>query len=89
MVQAKKKMDQEALQNFEKLADKLLKNKVVPYNFQSEVGFILDRVQQYIQNNNILFVAMGKKLMVSNKETVDELLEQIEVPLVIVPYQIN
>lgn len=88
-VLAKKKMDIEATKNFEEIATKLFKNSSVSYDFQSEVGFIQDRVKEYIRKNNILLVAMGKKLMTANKETVDELMEQIDVPLVIIPDQIK
>ncbi len=88
-VLAKKKMDIEATKNFEQVAKNLFKNSSVSYDFQSEIGFIQDRVQEYIRKNNILLVAMGKKLMTANKETVDELMEQIDVPLVIIPHPLR
>jgi hypothetical protein len=85
MVLVKKNIDLDATKNFEKIATNLLKNESVSYEFRTEVGFIQDRVQEHARKNNILFMVMGKKLVTSNNENLSDLMEQIEVPLVIVP----
>ncbi len=85
MLSAKNKMEEEASRNFEVVAKKLFKNKTLSYDFQSEIGFIQGRVQEHVSHGNVLFVVMSKELINNNKESVDELLTHIEVPLVIVP----
>lgn len=86
MVLVKKNIDLDAAKNFEKIATSLLKNEAMSYEFRTEVGFIQDRVQEYARKNNILFMVMGKKLVTSYNENLNEFMDQIEVPLVIVPY---
>jgi stalled ribosome rescue protein Dom34 len=85
MISAKKNTDRDAVKNFENIAADLFKNENISYNFQSEVGFIQDRVEEYISKSDILFVAISKHQISDNKETIHEMLGRIEVPLVIVP----
>jgi len=84
MVLAKKSIDLEAEKNFEVIASSLFKNGAPSYDFHVEVGFIQDRMQDYCRKSDLLFIAIGKKL-VNNGDVLGELMEQLEVPLVIVP----
>ena len=84
MVLVKKNIDVDAANNFEKIAHDLFKNGGLSYDFHVEVGFIQDRVQEHSRKNKILFMVLGKKLA-SNTETLSDLMEQIDVPLVICP----
>lgn len=84
MVLVKKNIDIDATKNFENIAIELFRNGAVSYDFHAEVGFIQDRVQEYSRKKDILFIVLGKNLA-SNKETIGELIEQIEMPLVIIP----
>jgi hypothetical protein len=83
MVLTKRTIDTEAAQNFEAIASGLFKNKTLSYDFHAEVGFIQDRMQEYSRKNDLLFISIGKKL-VDSSDHLWELLNQIEVPLVIV-----
>jgi len=82
MVLAKKNIDVDALKNFEKIASDLFKSGGLSYDFHVEVGFIQDRVHEHSIKKEILFMVLGKKLA-SNNEILNELMNQIEVPLVI------
>jgi hypothetical protein len=84
MVLAKKTIEIEARQNFEILATGLFKNETLSYDFHVEIGFIQDRMQEYSRKNNLLFIAIGKKLA-DTGDNLWELLDQIDVPVVIVP----
>ena len=85
IIGVKEKIEKDASKNFEEIANAILKNRPISFEFRSEVGFIHDRVQNYSRSNNILLLAIGKKLALSNKEILPELVEQIETPLVIIP----
>jgi len=85
MVGVKKKLDLDAAKNFELLTGGLLKNKKVSFDFRAEVGFIQDRVQDYARRNNILFLVIGFNLATGNKEILEEVVKEIEAPLVVVP----
>ncbi len=85
LFQAKKELDIKAAHSFEKIASDIFKGGSVTYDFRPEVGFIYDRVRDHSRRSQILFVAIEKKFALSKKEALDELIEQIEVPLVIIP----
>lgn len=85
MIWVKKKIDQDAASNFKKIANDLLKNQKIPYEFRSEVGFINDRVQEHARKNKTLFLVIGKDFAAENKEALNDLIAQTEVPLVIIP----
>jgi hypothetical protein len=85
LVQAKKELDTKASQNFEKIAVEVFKGADVTYDFRPEVGFIYDRVRDHLRRSKILFVAIEKKFALNKKEALDQLIEQVEVPLLIIP----
>jgi hypothetical protein len=89
MVSVKKSIEQDAERNFERIANGLLKSCKVTYEFRSEVGFIQDRVQDHLRKNNILIFVIGKKLAFENKEVLDQLMEQTDVPLAIIPEKVS
>lgn len=84
-VQAKKELDIKASKNFEKIAVDIFKDVSVTYDFRPEVGFIYDRVRDHSRRSKILFVAIERNFALNKKEALDELIRQIEVPLVIIP----
>ncbi|MFZ6001676.1 MAG: universal stress protein [Bacteroidota bacterium] len=83
--QLRKKMDLDAVKNFSELTDRYLKETGVACEFRAEVGFLQDRIQAFTKRNRIGLVVLSKKLVVNNKDGLLELLEQIQVPLLIVP----
>lgn len=85
VTQMKKKIEEEASKNFSVLEKDLLKGKGISYDFKIEVGFVEDRIEDYARKNKVSFLVIGKGIATKNKETFDELLEQLKAPLVIVP----
>ena len=81
----RKKIEDEAHQNFKILESDLLLNKHISYDFKTEVGFIADRVEEHAKNHPINFLVIDKSLRASNKESFDDLMENTQVPLVIIP----
>jgi nucleotide-binding universal stress UspA family protein len=84
-VKLKKKMEEEARKNFEVVEKEFLINQGISYDFKTEVGFVIDRVEDYAKNGSIRFLVMDKNMSTSNKEMFNDLLEHLKVPLVIVP----
>lgn len=83
-VPLKRKMEADASKNFTELENQLLAGSGIEYDFKTEVGFIDDRIEEYVKHNQLSFLVMGK-LGARNKETFDDLLKHLQVPLVIVP----
>jgi hypothetical protein len=81
----KKQMEEEATKNFVLLEKELLVGKGIPYDFQIEVGFIDDRIEEHAKKNKLSFLVMDKGMSLRNKEVFDDLVKQLQIPLVIVP----
>jgi nucleotide-binding universal stress UspA family protein len=84
-VELKKRIEANAMSNFALLEKEILTNKGVNYAFKVEVGFVSNRVKDYARRNGVSFLVMGNKMNINNKESFDELAENVQVPLVIVP----
>lgn len=84
-VQIKKKIEENAFQNFAALKKDILEGHDISYDFKVEVGFVSNRVKHYANKHGVSFLVMGNKMNASNKESFDELAENLQVPLVIVP----
>ncbi len=84
-VQLKRKIEEEAMQHFADLEQDILEGQNISYDFRMEVGFVTDRVEQLIQKTPINFLVMDKEMSSKNKESFEELVENIRIPLVIVP----
>lgn len=78
-------MEQDALKNFECLEKELLADKGIVYDFKIEVGFIDDRIEKHVKMNELSFLVMDKGMSLRNKESFDDLLKQLPIPIVIVP----
>ncbi|MBL0740505.1 universal stress protein [Chryseolinea lacunae] len=81
----KKKMEEEAQQKFISFESDFLKASGVHYDFKIEVGFVSDRIEDHIQKNEVSFLVMDKNMCASSKDTFDDLVEHINVPLVVIP----
>jgi len=84
-VEVRREIEEQAKQNFAALEKEVLEGSGVSYDFKIEVGFVSNRVEEYAKKNGVSFLVMGKKMNGSSKESFDELAENIQVPLVIVP----
>jgi nucleotide-binding universal stress UspA family protein len=85
VIDLKRKIEEEASKNFGVLEKELLAGTGIAYNFKTEVGFVDDRIEDHTRKNKISFLVMGKGMSLRNKETFDDLVEHLQVPLVIVP----
>ena len=81
----KKKIVDEALKNFSDLEKELLIGKGVSYEFKTEVGFVADRAKDHVKKNGVDLLVVGQKMSTSNKQSFDELVADLQMPLVIVP----
>jgi hypothetical protein len=85
IIELRKKIEENARRNFSFIETEILNDCGVKYEFKIEVGFISNRVKDYAKKNGVRFLVMGSKMNSGNKESFDELAENIHVPLVIVP----
>lgn len=85
VVQSKLAIEHEALAKFDALAAQLLGDQQVTFDFRTEVGFIRDRIQEYTRKNNVSLLVMARSMAIGNAESLEELVDEIRVPLVIVP----
>jgi nucleotide-binding universal stress UspA family protein len=85
LFQAKKNIESEAHANFSKIAKGVFKDGPRSYEFKAEVGFINDRVYSYTRKSEILVVVISKRMANTNREALNELLDHLRTPLLIVP----
>lgn len=81
----KKTIEQEALKKFEILEKQCLLEQGISYDFQIEVGFVSDRIEDHAKKNHINFVIMDKTMRSNSNESFDDLVEHIHVPMLLVP----
>lgn len=81
----RKKIEDNARKNFAILEEEILIKGGVPYVFRVEVGFVSNRVADYVKRDTVSLLVMGKEMNTTNNESFDELAGSIQVPLVIVP----
>ena len=84
-IPVKKQMEEEAAKNFSLFEKELLAGKGITYDFKTEVGFIDDRIEEHARRNKLSFLVMDKEMSLRNKESFDDLIKQLQIPLVIVP----
>jgi sugar phosphate isomerase/epimerase len=84
-ISLKRKLNEEAIKNFDEIEREYLAGSGIKYNFKTEIGFVDDRVEEHLKSNKISFLVMGKGMSLHNKESFDDLLNQLKIPLVIIP----
>lgn len=85
VIQLKKQMEAEAQQQFALIEAELLINSGISYDFRTEIGFVSDRIEDHARKNNLNFLVMDKTLTTNSKETIEELMENVRVPMLLVP----
>jgi nucleotide-binding universal stress UspA family protein len=85
VIDMKRKIEDEALKHFADLEKELLIDQGVSYDFKTEVGFVADRAKDHIKNSGVKLLVVGQKMSSSNKQSFDELVADLQMPLVIVP----
>jgi hypothetical protein len=76
---------EEGLRKFKAVEKEFLEGSGISYDFKVEVGFVDDRIEEHMKINKISFLVMAKNMSVRNRESFDELVENLRAPLVIVP----
>jgi nucleotide-binding universal stress UspA family protein len=84
-LQMKQKQEELALAAFSNLELSHLKGHTISYDFKTEVGFVIDRIEDHTRNNPIDLVVLSKNISEENKEIFDELIERTKIPLAIIP----
>lgn len=85
IVHFKKNIEHEARQKFEILEKEYLLSNGISYDFKVEVGFVSDRIEDRVRKDSPDFVILDKTLRANSNESFEELMENIHVPLLIVP----
>ena len=85
VLQLKREMEDEAKKQFIILEKELLMGRGIAYDFKTEVGFVTDRIEDHARKNSLSFLVMNKNANESGKETIDDLMEHIHVPVLLVP----
>ena len=86
LVAWKKKVEEEAKKKFFAFESEYLKEIGIKYEFKIEVGFVADRIEDHVKKNPLRFIVLDRTMCTRNKETFDDLLENINVPVVIIPF---
>ena len=81
----KKKMETDAKEKFTVLENAYLSGTHLKYEFRTEVGFVSDRIEEYSKKNPFSFLVMDRNMCTKSKDTFEELMEHLNVPLIIIP----
>jgi len=85
IIELKKSIEKNAAENFARLEKEFLTGTNISYDFKIEVGFISNRVRDYAKKNATGLLVMSSSDTSANRESFNELVETIQIPLVIVP----
>lgn len=85
MSSTRRSMDQAANESFKKISESLLLNSAVHWQFRPEVGFFNDRIRAHSKKNKVGMLIVSKRLVTINRENFMELIDQLQVPLMIIP----
>ena len=78
-------MEADAARNFSIVEKEMLKGKGIKYEFKSEIGFVDDRIAEHVKNNEVSFLVMDRGLSARSKESLEDFIGNLQIPLVIVP----
>ena len=85
MIKHKKETEQTAMKEFEVIEKKLFLEGGISFDFKPEVGFLSDRVEDRLRKNSPDLLVMSMHVSKLNKENFEELLNNLKIPLVLVP----
>jgi len=85
ITELKKNIEKNAAENFTRIEREFLAGKEISYDFKIEVGFISNRVRDHARKNATSLLVVGSGDSSAIRESIDELVETIQIPLVIVP----
>jgi hypothetical protein len=84
LFETKKNIETEAKSNFTRVAENVF-NDGQRFDFSAEVGFLNDRVYSHTRKSEVLVVVISKRMASTNREALNELLDKLHTPLLIVP----
>jgi hypothetical protein len=85
ILQRKKNIEEEAHKQFKALEKEFLTEQNISYDFRIEIGFVSDRIEDHAKKNKLNFLVMDKTMSTNSNENFEELVENIQVPLLLVP----
>lgn len=85
VMELKKKNVELATRKFEALENDYLNGKVTSFEFSAEVGFLTDRIEDHLRKNHILMMVIGKNMNSTSQENLDDLINNVKVPVVVIP----
>lgn len=85
LFEQKRRLEESAAQQFALLEKEYLLTRGVTYDYKTEVGFVVDRVEALTGKSHIQFLVIDKDMAQRSKEAFDELIQNSKVPLIIVP----
>ncbi len=85
VIKVKKENEEIAIRKFTSLETDYLNGKVMSFDFSAEVGFLADRIEDHLRKNSILILVIGKHMNSSSQENLDDLINKVKVPVVVVP----
>ena len=85
MLQLKRDIEASASYQFGLLETEILEGSGVTYDFKVEIGFVTDRIEDYAKKNTLNFLVISKNIHNGGRESFDELIKHIQVPLLVVP----
>jgi nucleotide-binding universal stress UspA family protein len=84
----RKEVESQAIKNFEELINSV-PNENVKYEFRSEIGFLSDRIEAYVEKNDVGLIVIGQEMANTIQEheghSLEHFLNQINIPVLIVP----
>lgn len=85
VLQLKQDIEASAWRQFEVLEKEILQGEDISYDFKVEIGFVADRVEDYARKHPLNFLVTNKSIDNQAKESFDELIQHLRVPLLVVP----
>ncbi len=84
-LQLKREIEASAWKHFGVLEAEMLAGKDISYDFKVEIGFVTDRIENFARKNSMRFLVMNKAIHEYGRESLDDLMKHVEVPMLVVP----
>jgi hypothetical protein len=85
----RKNVESKARASFEELINKVSVQENVKYEFRSEIGFLSDRIEAYVEKNDVGVIVIGHEManaMNDHKRmSLQQFINNIKVPILIIP----
>jgi nucleotide-binding universal stress UspA family protein len=85
----RKNVESKARASFEELIKKVSSHENVKYEFRSEIGFLSDRIEAYVEKNDVGVIVIGHEMANAMNDhkgmSLQQFINTIKVPILIVP----